>query len=65
MAVAKILELIGEGKTIEGAIEAAVSEASKSVRGIESVYVEGIKAQVAGGKVTAYRANVKITFLVE
>lgn len=65
MATAKVIELIGEGKTLEAAIEAAVAEASKSVRGIEGVWVEDFKAMVDGGKVTAFRANVKITFLVE
>ncbi len=65
MSLAKVIEVIAEGKTIEGAIDAAVKEASDTVRNIKHVYVEGIQALVNDTKVTNYRVNVKITFVVD
>ena len=65
MSIAKVIELIAEGETIEAAVGNAVAEASKSVRKIKSVYVENITAKVDEGKVTEYRVNAKITFVVD
>ena len=65
MSLAKVIEIIAEGKTIEGAIEAAVKEASDTVRNIKHVYVEGIQALIDDTKVTKYRVNVKVTFVVD
>jgi len=65
MSLAKVIEVIAEGKTIEGAIEVAVKEASDTVRNIKHVYVEGIQALIDDTKVTKYRVNVKVTFVVD
>jgi flavin-binding protein dodecin len=65
MSLAKVIEVIAEGESIEAAVNNAVEEAAKSVRKIKSVYVENISAKVDDGKVTEYRVNVKITFLVD
>lgn len=65
MSIAKILEVSAEGKSIEAAIEDAVKSTSKSVRNVQSVYVDGIQAVVKKGKVSKYRANCKVTFVVE
>ena len=50
---------------IEGTIDAAVKEASDTVRNIKSAYIEGIQALVDDSKVTKYRVNVKVTFVVD
>jgi dodecin len=66
MAVAKVIEIIAEGKSIENAIESGIKEASKSIRGIKSAWTDGIQAMVDGkGKVTKYRVNLKLSFLIE
>lgn len=66
MAVVKVIELIGEStKSWEDAVDSAVKEASKTIRGIEGVWVQDFKAVVSKGKIVAYRANCKISFLVE
>lgn len=64
MSLAKVIEVIAEGATLEEAVENAVTEAGKTVRGIESVYVRDFRAAVDGGKVVSYRANCKVTFVV-
>ena len=64
MSVAKVIEVIAEGDTVEDAIKAAAKEASKTLKNVRSVYAEGIQALVSDGKVTAYRVNCKVTFVI-
>jgi flavin-binding protein dodecin len=65
MTIAKVIEVLAEGETIEEAIQTAVDEASETVRQIKQVYVKDIQALVDHNKVTKYRVNAKVTFLVE
>lgn len=65
MAIAKVIEVIAEGSTVETAVANAVAEASKTVKNIRSVYLEGTQALVTDNQVTAYRVNCKVTFVVE
>jgi len=66
MAVVKILELLAESdQSWEDAARQAVAEASKTVRGIRSVYMSEFQATVENDKIKNYRANVKISFVLE
>lgn len=65
MSLAKVIEVLAEGDSIEAAIQSAVAEAAETVRGIKNVYVESVKAIVQDNKVVKYRVNAKLTFLVE
>jgi dodecin len=65
MPIAKVIEVLAEGESIEEAIQAAVSEAGTTVRHIKHVYVEGLQAIVEDGQVSKYRVNAKLTFVVE
>jgi flavin-binding protein dodecin len=64
MSIAKVIEVLAEGDSIEAAIESAVTEASETVRGIKHVYVEGVQAIVEDNEVVKYRINAKLTFVV-
>ena len=64
MSIAKVIEVIAEGKTIQEASDNAVLEAAKSVKKIKGVYVEGIQGLVKDGKIDKYRVNAKVTFIV-
>jgi flavin-binding protein dodecin len=64
MSIAKVIEVLAEGDSIEAAIESAVAEASETVRGIKHVYVEGVQAIVEDNEVVKYRINAKLTFVV-
>lgn len=64
MATAKVIEVIGEGSSIEDATKSAVKQASKTVKNIRSVYIKGQQGVVDNGEVTSFRVNVKITFVV-
>lgn len=65
MSIAKVIEVLAEGNTIEEAIQTAVNEASESLRQIKQVYIRDIQALVDQGRVTKYRINAKVTFVVE
>jgi flavin-binding protein dodecin len=65
MSIAKVIEVLAEGDSIEAAIQSAVTEAADTVRGIKHVYVEGVQAMVEDEKVVKYRVNAKLTFVVE
>lgn len=65
MAVAKVIEILAEGKSIEDAIEDGVKEAGKTIKNVRSVYVENIQAGVKDGEVVGYRVNCKVTFVVD
>lgn len=65
MNTAKVIEVIAEGKSIEDALQNAVADASKSVRGIKSIYADSFQAKVEDGKIKHYRVNAKITFVLD
>jgi hypothetical protein len=64
MSIAKVIEVLAQDTTIEGAVETALAEASESVRNIQSIYVKDIQGVVKDGSITAYRVNCKVTFVV-
>ena len=66
MAVVKIIELVGSSpKSWEDAVQHAVKEASRSIRGITRVGVKDLDVKVDGAKVTEFRARVEISFRIE
>jgi dodecin len=66
MAIHKVIEVLSQSdKSWEDATSKAVQEAGKTVKGIKSVYIKNLQADVKGDKVVNYRINAKITFEVE
>lgn len=66
MAIVKVIEILAQSeKGWEDAVNEAVAEASKTVDNIKSVYVKEFQTDVENNKVTAYRVNCKISFLVQ
>jgi flavin-binding protein dodecin len=64
--VVKVIELMSESpKSWEDAAQNAVTEASKTLRNIRSLYIKDFTAAVENGKVSSYRLSAKITFDLE
>jgi dodecin len=64
--VIKIVELVGiSQQSFSDAVRQAVTEASKTIRGINGVEVQSSQATVKDGQIAEYRVNVKIAFPVE
>jgi len=64
MSVAKVIEILAEGNSIEDAAESALKEASKSVQGIKHLYIKEFQAVVENNKIVKYRINAKVTFVI-
>ncbi len=63
MKVLKVIELLASSKeSWEDAVKVAVKTASKTVKGIRSVYVQEQSAVVNDNDVVEFRVNVKISF---
>lgn len=65
MSLAKVIEVIAEGDTMEKAVENAVKQASKTVHNIKSVNCENIQGIVSKDKIEKYRINAKVTFILD
>lgn len=62
----KVIEVLAESdKSWEDAAARAVAQASKTVRGIRSIYIENMEAKVENNRILQYRINAKITFQLE
>ncbi len=64
MSLAKVIEVLAEGNTVEEAFENAVTEASATVDSIQSVWTDDIEAKVEDGEIQFYRITAKVTFTV-
>ena len=65
MAIRKVIEVISQSsKGWEEAAQDAITDASKTVKNIQSIYVENFSATVKNGKIDKFRVNAKITFEV-
>lgn len=65
-SVYKIIELVGTSSdSWEAAAKAAVTKASKSLRDLRVAEVSELDMTIEDGKVTAYRAKVKLSFKYE
>jgi dodecin len=62
----KVIEVLAESdKSWEDAASQAVTRASKTVHGIKSIYIKDMEAKVENNKITKYRINAKISFLLD
>jgi flavin-binding protein dodecin len=65
MSVHKVIEVLSQSdKGWSEAAQAAITEASETVKGIKAIYIEEFQGVVENNKITQYRVNAKITFEV-
>jgi hypothetical protein len=66
MSIVKVIEVLAESnKSWEDAAQDAVSQASKTIKNIKTVYIKEMQAVVENDKIINYRLNAKISFVVE
>jgi len=66
MSVAKITELSCSSPTsFEDAIQKGIERADKTLDKVKGAWVNEMKVEVEDGKVTAYRVNIKVTFVLK
>jgi flavin-binding protein dodecin len=65
-SVVKVIELIAQSdKSWDDAAQSAVKEAAKTVKQIKSVWIDNFSCEVEGERITRYRVNAKVSFVVE
>jgi flavin-binding protein dodecin len=63
MSTYKVIELVGTSpKSWEEAVATAVETASQSLRDLRIAEITDLDVQITDGKVTAYRAKIKVSF---
>jgi flavin-binding protein dodecin len=66
MAVAKVTEIIASSnKSFDDAVTQGVKRASKTLKGVKSVWVKDQKAVVENGKISEYRVTMKVSFILK
>jgi flavin-binding protein dodecin len=64
--VVKVIEVLAQSnKSWEDAADQAVKAASKSIDNIKSIHIVNFNAKVDNGKITKYRINAKISFVIK
>lgn len=66
VSVAKVVEITASSpKSFEDAIQSGIARASRTLEGIQGAWSKEQKAIVTGGKVSEYRVNMSVTFLLK
>lgn len=66
MHAAKVIEIICQSpKSFDDAIQCGIKEASKSIRGIRSVWVKDQSCCIENNQIVKYRVILKLTFELE
>ncbi len=66
MSMLKVIEVLAESPDgFDGAVQAAVSKASETVRNIKSIHIKEMNAKVENGRVASYRVNAKVSFALD
>ena len=64
--VNKVIEVLAESpRSWEDAANEALKKASKTLKNIRSIYIKNFEAKVERNKITQYRINAKISFLLD
>lgn len=66
MPVAKVTEITSSStESFKDAVEQGIERASKTLDDVKGAWVNEMKVEVDGGKIVAYRVNLKVTFLLK
>ena len=65
MSVARVTEIISSSnKSFEDAIEKGIARAVKTLKNVQGAWVKEQKVIVKNGKISEYRVDLKVTFIL-
>ncbi|HTV71598.1 MAG TPA: dodecin family protein [Rhizobiaceae bacterium] len=65
MSVARVTEITASSKkSFQDAIEKGIDRATKTLKNVEGAWIQDQKIVVEDGKITSYRVNMKVTFIL-
>lgn len=66
MAIARVTEITAASKKgFDDAVEKGVARANKTLKNVTGAWIQDMKVEVDKGKVSEYRVNMKVTFVLE
>ena len=66
MSVARVTEITSAStKSFEDAIQIGIQRANKKLKNVKGAWLRDHKVIVEKGKITQYRVNMKVTFILE
>ena len=66
MSVARVSEISATSeKSFEDAMHQGISRANKTLRNVKGAWIKEQQLDIEGGKVTRYRVNMLITFILD
>ncbi|MBA2369608.1 MAG: dodecin domain-containing protein [Candidatus Protochlamydia sp.] len=65
MSIAKVIEVISEGKSIEDAVQATLTEAMQTLHNIRQINIEHVEALIENNKIAKYRVRCKVSFVLD
>ena len=65
MSVARVTEITSSSeKSFQDAIEMGIARAAKTLKNVEGAWIQDQKIVVTDGQISAYRVNMKVTFIL-
>ncbi len=66
MPVAKVTEIIASSaKGFDHAIQLGIERANKTLENVKGAWIKDQKVVVENGKITEYRVNLRVTFVIK
>ena len=66
MAIAKVTEIsAASNKSFEDAIKTGIARADKTLDNVRGAWVSGLKVKCEKGKITEWRVQMKVTFVLK
>ena len=66
MAIAKVVEVnSSSNKSFEDAIKTGIHKVTETIKNVQGAWINEQKVVIKDNKITEYRVNLKISFLVE
>ncbi|WP_441372879.1 dodecin family protein [Acinetobacter lwoffii] len=66
MAIAKVVEVnSSSNKSFEDAIQMGIQKVTETVKNVQGAWINEQKVVIKENKITEYRVNLKISFLVD
>lgn len=66
MAIAKVVEVTSSSqKSFEDAIQTGISKVTETVKNVQGAWINEQKVIIQDNKITEYRVNLEISFLVD
>jgi flavin-binding protein dodecin len=66
MAIARVTEITaGSKKSFDDAVQKGIARASKTLKNVSGAWVQDMTVDVNNGKISEYRVNMKVTFILE